>query len=86
MLIFNKRKYDFCSVDIRIDLGIKGEDRLIVCRMVAWDEGGTQLQKRRDTLRSRCCVRSRVCSRRTFEAQRPINLWGDLLALLKNRN
>jgi hypothetical protein len=35
MLIFNKREYSFCSIDIRVDLGIKGEDRLIVCQMVA---------------------------------------------------
>ena len=44
VLIFNERKYGFCSFDIRVDLGIKGEDRLIVRRMVAWNEGGTQLQ------------------------------------------
>jgi superfamily II RNA helicase len=35
MLIFTECKYGSCSVDIRVDLGIKGEDRLIVCRMVA---------------------------------------------------
>jgi hypothetical protein len=68
MLIFTECKYGFCLVAIRVDLGIKGEDRLIVCRMVAWDEGSTQLQKRGDTLRSRCSVRGRVCSRRTIEA------------------
>ncbi len=84
MLMFNERKYGFCSLDIRVDLGIKGEDRLIVRRMVAWDEGGAQLQERKDTLRSCCSVRGRVCSRRAIETQRPINLWRDLLALLEN--
>jgi hypothetical protein len=84
MLIYNECKYGFCSFDIRVDLGIKGEDRLIVCRMVAWDEGSTQLQKRRDTLRSCCSVRGRVCSRRTIEAQRPRNFWRDRFALLEN--
>jgi hypothetical protein len=41
MLILNKREYGFGPIDISVDLGIKGKDRLIVCRMVARDEGST---------------------------------------------
>ncbi len=47
-MLFNKCKHGLCSFDIRVDLGIKGVHRLIICRMIARDEVSAQLQKRRN--------------------------------------
>ncbi len=84
VLVIYEREYGPCFRNILVDLLVKDINRLIVGRMFAGDEDTTQPHKRLDTLRSRRSVRRRVCSRHVIQAQRPINVCRDLLALLKN--